>query len=406
MRLGRAARLSLRALLAHRLRSALALGSVAIGVAGVLLTSALGEGAQAEVRRGIESTGGNLLVVRPAPAKRSAARRPVKGLVTTLRLEDCRAIAGLAVVRDATPGLDGRLRVKAGAGSLPATVLGTGPAYARLRALVTRSGRFIEDEDDGSLRRVAVLGDRVARTLFRDLDPVGADVRVRGVPFEVVGVLAPKGIDADGSDLDGNVFVPLRTALRRVFNTTWLTTVSVSVPESARMREAEAAIRDVLRQRHGLADGVADDFAIQDQARLLATQRRAVESLAALAAGLAGVSLLVGGAGILALMLLSVKERTGEIGLRMAVGARPRDVLVQFVAEATLLALGGWAVGAALAALGSTAVAFGTRWPVGLPAGAGAATLLMALVIGLGFGAVPARKAALLPPVEALAASP
>jgi len=405
MRLGRAARLSLRALLAHRLRSALALGSVAIGVAGVLLTGAIGKGAEAEVRRGLESTGGNLLVVRPAQVKRSAARRAVKGLVTTLRLDDYQAISELAVARDAAPGLDGRLRVKAGAGSMPATVLGTGPAYARMRALTVRSGRFIDDDDDGAARRVAVLGDRVARTLFPDVDPVGTDVRVGGVPFEVVGVVAPNGIDADGSDLDGNVFVPLRTALRRVFNATWLTTVSVSVPDRARMGEAEAAIRDLLRQRHRLADGAPDDFAIQDQTRVLAMQRQAVESLTLLTAGLAGVSLLVGGAGVLALMLLSVKERTGEIGLRMAVGARPRDVLVQFVAEATMLALGGWAVGAALATLGSTAVAFGTRWAVGFPAGAAAATLVMALVIGVGFGALPARRAALLPPIEALAIS-
>lgn len=405
MRLHRAARLSLRALLAHRVRTALALTSVAMGVAGVLLTSAIGEGAGAEVQRSIEAAGSNLLVVRPAPVKRSAARRQPKGVVTTLRLDDYQEIATLPLAAAAAPGVDGGIRVKAGGGSMPAGVLGTAPALARLRGLRLESGRFFDDEDDAASRRVAVLGARVARTLFPDEDPVGRDVRLRGLPFEVIGVLEPRGIQADGSDQDGNVFVPIRTALRRVFNTTWLSAVFVSVEDRARMGEAEAAMRDLLRERHRLRPGAPDDFQVQDQVRLLAMQQRAVESLTLLTAGLAAVSLLVGGAGIFALMFLSVKERTAEIGLRMAVGARPRDVLVQFLAEATLLAVGGWLLGSAAAVLGGTFVALGTEWKVAFPAGAALASFLMALVTGLGFGALPARKAARLPPVQALGAA-
>ena len=206
MKLRRAARLSLRALFAHKVRTALALTSVAMGVTGVLLTSAIGKGAQVEVERGIEAAGSNLLVVRPAPVKRTAARKQVRGVFTTLRLDDYQAIATLPLAAEAAPGVDGGLRVKAGAGSMAAGVLGTAPALARLRNLRLRSGRFFDDADDGAARRVAVLGARVARTLFPGEDPVGLDVRLRGLPFEVIGVLEPKGIQADGSDQDGNVF--------------------------------------------------------------------------------------------------------------------------------------------------------------------------------------------------------
>jgi putative ABC transport system permease protein len=402
VRLRRAARLSLRALLNHKVRTALALTSVAMGVTGVLLTSAIGKGAEAEVQRGIEAAGSNLLVVRPVQAKRSAARKQVRGVVTTLRLDDYRAIAMLEVAAEAAPGVDGGMRVRAGGGSMPAGILGTAPAIARLRNLRLESGRFFDEEDDAASRRVAVLGARVKTTLFPDEDPVGRDVRLRGLPFEVIGVLEPKGIQADGSDQDGNVFIPIRTALRRVFNTTWLSAVFVSVEDRARMGEAERVMRELLRERHRLRPGAPDDFQVQDQVRLLAMQRRAVESLTLLTAGLAAVSMLVGGAGICALMFLSVKERTAEIGLRMAVGARPRDVLVQFLGEATLLAVGGWLLGSTAAVLGGIGVALGTEWKVAFPASAAAASFLMALVTGLGFGALPARKAARLPPIQAL----
>ena len=403
MKLGRAVRLSVRALLAHKVRTTLALTSVGMGTAGLLLTSAVGKGAEAEVRRDIEAAGSNLLVVRPAQVKRSAARKTMRGVVTTLRLDDYRAIAALPLAREAAPGVDAGLRVKAGAGSMLGSVLGTAPSLARQRNLRLQNGRFFDEEDDDASRRVAVLGARIAKTLFPGEDAVGRDIRLRGLPFEVIGVLEPKGIQADGSDQDGNVFIPIRTALRRVFNTTWLTAVFVSVEDRARMRDAEAALRELLRERHRLANGAPDDFAVQDQVKLLAMQQAAVEGLTLLTAGLAGVSMLVGGAGILALMFLSVKERTAEIGLRMAVGARPVDVLVQFLGEAALLALSGWTAGTAVAVLGGIALAMGTEWKVALPAEAALASFLMALVTGVGAGALPARKASLLPPIQALA---
>jgi putative ABC transport system permease protein len=230
-------------------------------------------------------------------------------------------------------------------------------------------------------------------------------MRIRGVPFEVIGLFEPKGVLADGSDEDNQVLIPIRTALRRVFNVRWLSAVFVGVRDPQRMETAETEIGRLLRVRHRLSrDGSPDDFAIQNTTRFLAIQKQTADSLMLLTTGLAALALLVGGIGILALMLLSVKERTGEIGLRMAVGAKPRDILIQFLFEATLLALGGWLAGITIGAIGAVAVAFSTTWTIGVPGEAVLASLAMAVTTGLGFGALPARKASLVPPIEALLA--
>jgi len=391
-----------RALAAHKTRTALVLGSVAVGVAAVLLTSAVGQGAEQEVLRGIETLGPNLVIVRPAPVKKTAARKAIRGLVTTLRVEDYEAIRELGEAAEAAPGAEQALRVKSGSGSTVGRVLGTGPGFVTLRRMRIRAGRFFDDEDDRAGRRVAVLGDRIAATLFGPGDQVGETVRIRGVPFEVIGLLSARGVQADGSDEDNLVLIPIRTALRRVFNSRWLTTVFVGLRDPGAMEDAERAIRDGLRERHRLADGKPDDFSVQNQARLVAMQQRTVEYLTLLTSGLAAVSLLVAGTGILALMLVSVKERTTEIGLRMAVGARPRDILVQFLAEAAMLATGGWLAGAVLAAAGAAATALATEWKVGAPLAAVAASFVTTAATGVVFGVFPARKAARLPAVVAL----
>jgi putative ABC transport system permease protein len=273
-----------------------------------------------------------------------------------------------------------------------------------VRRFRVAAGRFLDEKDDRAARRVAVLGAVVADTLFPGVDPLGRELRLRGIPFEVIGVLEAKGGLADG-DEDAQILVPVRTALRRLDNTHWLDTVLVSAAAPGTADETGRAIAALLRERHGLAGGKgADDFAVQDPVRFLAVQKAAADSLTRLSTGIAALTLGVGGTGILALMLLSVRERRAEIGLRMAVGARPRDVLAQFLAEAMLLALGGWLAGIAVGALGAMAAAIGTEWRLALPVPALLGSLGMALAIGLGFGAVPARRASLLPPIQALRA--
>jgi putative ABC transport system permease protein len=284
-------------------------------------------------------------------------------------------------------------------------VRGTSPDYFRIRRLRLQAGHFFDQSADADAKRVAVIGARVAATLFPGRDPVGLDIRVRGVPFEVVGALPARGVLADGSDEDAQVLVPLRTAMRRVLNVTWLNGIFVGAARPESTTEAAEAVRDLLRARHGRGGRTAgDDFEVQDGRRYLAMQQATADSLTKLGAGLGGLALLVGSVGIVALMFLSVKERTAEIGLRIAVGATPRDVFAQFVLEAILLALGGWTAGAAVAAAASAAVALGTNWPVALPVPALLSSFAMAIGVGVGAGVFPARKASLVPPYIALVA--
>jgi putative ABC transport system permease protein len=412
MRLRRSVRLSLRALLAHKVRASLSIASITVGVAAVLLTSAVGVGARREVMLKVENMGTNLLVVRPAQVRKLAARKTISGSVTSLRLEDYQAISELDSVAAAAPGAEGTMSVKAGFYALKSKVLGTTPGFPAVRRFQVRSGRFFDAEDNRTAGRVAVLGSRVADVLFPYEDPTGRDIRIRGVPFEVIGVLQSKGVSADGSDEDTQVLVPIRTALRRVLNVRWLSAIYVSARNEKGMEQAQTQVRDVLRERHRPAppphDSDAanqpDDFAVQNTASFLAMQKRTADSLDLLTTGIAALALVVGGTGVLALMLLSVKERTAEIGLRIAVGARPRDILTQFLLEATLLCAGGWIAGMALGAAGAAVVAFSTQWALGVPVGALFASWVMAIATGLLFGAIPARKASLLPPMEALRA--
>ncbi|MPY90703.1 MAG: FtsX-like permease family protein [Luteitalea sp.] len=394
---------SLRPLLVHKVRTILALSGVAVGVAAVVVSSAIGRGAQQEMVRTIERMGTNLLIVKPLPVKRLVARQAVSGLATTLRIEDYEAIAGLALVAAAAPGVEGNARVKVGTIAMMTTVRGTTPVFPSVRRFQIAAGRFFDMEDVRRSRRVAVLGARVTDALFEGQQPVGQEIRIRGVPFDIIGVLQAKGTTTDGADEDNQILVPIRTALRRIFNTTWLTTVYVSVREPARMNDAETDIQDLLRARHqrGL-DSRTDDFAVQNTAKIRSVQQEMTESLSLFAAGLAAIALLVGGIGILALMLLSVRERTSEIGLRMAVGAQPRDILAQFLVEASALALAGWTSGIVLGGAAALAVALGTTWTVGVPVTAVLASFGMAVIIGLGFGALPARSAAQIPPIQAL----
>ncbi|MEO6528697.1 MAG: ABC transporter permease [Gemmatimonadaceae bacterium] len=403
MRWRRSLGLSVDALLAHKVRTALALASVAAGVAAVVLTSAIGDGAQRGIDRGIDQLGVNLLVVRPAQVKRLAARKELQGTVTTLVMEDRDALAALPLVARAAPGVESPVRVKAGAAATMTRMLGTTSDFPTIRGFTVRSGRFFDDEDEREARRVVVLGARVADALF-DENPVARQIRIRRVPFEVIGVLAPKGSLADG-DEDNQVLVPISTALRRVLNITWLNAVFVTVrrTDPRSLRDAESAIAALFRERHRAGREGRLDIEIQNAARFFTMQRTTADSLGRLTTGLGAIALLVGGAGIMALMLLSVRERTSEIGLRMAVGAKPRDILVQFLLEATMLSLGGWFAGVALGLTGAALLAASTSWPVAAPVNALLISLAMALTIGLGFGAVPARRAALIPPMRALA---
>jgi len=249
-----------------------------------------------------------------------------------------------------------------------------------------------------------VLGARVFDILFKGRDPIRETIRLRGIPFEVIGVLEAKGVSAD-SDEDDKILIPIRTALRRVFNCDYLANVFIGVRDPEAMERAEAEIRQLLRERHRLdRRGKPDDFSIQSQVRLIEAERQTASSFGLLITGVATISLLVGGTGILALMLLSVKERTTEIGLRLAVGARRRDVLVQFLAEALALATLGGVAGVLLGAAGSWGVRVATDWHSHVSPATVIMALGMATGSGLAFGVFPAWRASLLEPIQALSA--
>ncbi len=407
MRLARNVRLSQRALLRHWVRTVLALSGTAVGVGAVLVMISVGEGAQREVLAQIDALGRNMLVVNAGDAPRPEVRPRSASKVTTLRLSDVPALLrGSPSIDLAAPAQDGGRRVKFGTVNTFTTVRATTPEWATIRGFDLTAGRFFTADETRLNARVGVIGSQVKEVLFPGSDPLGQIIRVGRVPIEVVGVLESKGATVDGlSAEDNQVVVPIGTGLRRIFNVDHLKMVYTRVAEGREVEAAEAEMRAVLRDRHGLEHlGREDDFAIQNQALVLEAEMETVGSFRRLITGLGAVALVVGGVGILAIMLLSVKERTNEVGLRVAVGARRRDIRTQFLVESLLLGGLGGAFGVVAGVLVAWVVAHTTEWSTAVTAPALFIALGSALVIGVVFGVVPAQKAAGMDPIEALRA--
>ena len=406
MRIARNLRLSVRVLLGNRIRTALAIGGTAVGVAGVLVVTAIGEGARAAVMDRIARLGRNMLVVTAGKMDARGGRTLTgEGWTRALRTHDATAIAqGSRHVLRAAPAQDRGLLAKFGPFQSPATVLGTTTDWQRIRQFPIAEGRFFTPDENQARERVAVLGWAVRAALFPDsVRPVGSTIRVGRVPFEVVGVLAAKGVSIDGSATeDDRIIVPLETAQRRLFNAEYLKTIFLEVRAASAMEDAEAEVAAILRERHDIPPGAKDDFSIQNQRALLEAELATQASFRRLIAGLGFLSLLVGGVGILSIMLLSVRERRPEIGLRVAVGARRPDIAAQFLAEAVLLAAGGGAAGVVAGLGAAELVSSVTSWEARVTAKALLAAIGSVAAIGLCFGVYPAWRAASVDPIEAL----
>lgn len=398
--------LSRRALWRHKARTILALSATAVGVAVVLAMVAIGEGAKREVVTRVQAMGRNMLVVNAGPQERRAGRTLVRGaIVETLTLADASAIAEESgFVARVAPSFDDPKQITHRDLSTAATVRGTTPEYSLIRDFPTSVGRFFSGEENRAGMRVAVLGSVVAERLFPDSDPIGQVVRIGRVPFEVVGVLIEKGISVDGSAQEDNqVIVPINTALRRVFNADFLKMIYLEVTGPTLMDEAEQEVAAILRERHRLARyDRDDDFRIQNQRVIMNAELATVASFRRLITGMGAVALAVGGVGILSIMLLSVRERRSEIGLRVAVGARRRDVWVQFLIEATVLGAAGGLLGLVLGIGSSSVVSAVTDWTAVVTPPSIALAVSAALAIGLVFGVYPAFRAASWDPIEAL----
>ena len=401
------ARIALRALRVNALRTALTMLGIIIGVGAVIAMVSVGAGAQARVAEQIQSLGSNMIIVLSGSTT-SGGVRLGHGTQLTITEEDAWTIAReVPGVQTAAPSMRGSGQVVYSNLNWSTVLHGVTPEFFEAREWGVVVGKPFTQEDVEGATKVALLGQTVTQNLFADSDPLGHVIRIRKVPFTVIGVLDRKGQNTWGQDQDDTILIPLSTAKKKVLgvsqaNARSVGAISVKVRAGADMKEAEQQIRDVLRQRHRLQPYQDDDFWLRNLSEVLQTQEEASRVLTMLLAAIASVALLVGGIGIMNIMLVSVTERTREIGLRMAVGARRRDILAQFLVEALTLSLIGGLIGVGLGLAGSYGIAYFAEWRTLIQPEAILLAFGFSGAVGIFFGFYPARKASRLDPIEAL----
>jgi putative ABC transport system permease protein len=407
MRVRTTAALALTALAANTVRTGLTMLGIVIGVGAVVTMVAVGSGAQGRVEEQIRSLGSNLIIVISGSITASGVRLGT-GSLLTITEDDARAMAReIEAVQVAAPLIRGGVQVVAGNANWSTAVYGVTPEYLDARDWPVAVGRALAPEDVDGGAKVALLGQTVAENLFGGADALGEMIRIKKVPLTVVGVLARKGQSTQGQDQDDAILIPLSTAKHKVLGTNQANaravgTILVKVREASTMKTTLDEIRVLLRQRHRLQPEQDDDFTLRNLSELVESQEAASRVLSLLLAAIASVSLVVGGIGIMNIMLVSVTERTREIGLRRAVGARRRDILFQFLIEAVTVSLVGGLIGIALGVLAAWSIAFFVGWPAPVHVTAVVPAFLFAGAVGVFFGFYPARRASRLNPIDAL----
>jgi putative ABC transport system permease protein len=394
---------AVKALGRNLMRTALTALGIIIGVAAVLVMVALGSGARESIEAQIRTAGSNVVVVTAG----SGGMGPVRlgqGATTTLTAADGDAIrAEVAGIRYLSPGVNLRVQLVAENANWGTQLQGTGADLAELRSWPLQFGRFFEEQDVTRAASVAVLGAMVRDELFgQGADPTGGMIRIRSHPFRVIGVLTRKGQAAMGMDQDDTIIVPYTTVQKRLLGITHVQNLTISAENGIVLADVVASITSVLRTRHKIYPGEDDDFAVRTMEEMASMLTATTTTMSWLLAGIAAVSLIVGGIGIMNIMLVSVGERTREIGLRLSVGAREGDVMLQFLVEAIVLSVAGGAIGIALGFAAAQIVGDVMQWSTSVTADAVLLAFGFAVTIGVFFGIYPARKASLLNPIEAL----
>jgi putative ABC transport system permease protein len=386
----------------NKMRAALTMLGIIIGVAAVIVMVAVGFGARSRIRAQINNLGTNMIVITPGAAQAGGVSQGAQAF-PNLSLDDVEKIRKEAqVVTAVSPVIVSRSQVIGDAGNWRTMINGVDTDYQVIRDWQTTSGEFFAPEDVASMRKVAVLGTTVANQLFPGTDPVGQEVQIRNVPFDVVGVLAPKGQTASGSDSDDVVLIPHTTTKAVLSGRSFLPQILASTASEGDLIAAQEEIRVLLRESRRIGPNDADDFTVRNQNDLAEAAEGSTKVMTLLLAAIASISLLVGGIGIMNIMLVSVTERTREIGIRLAIGARGSDVLTQFLVESIVMGILGGLIGLALGVIGSKVLGHFTGWETVISPVLMLVSVVFSGAVGVFFGYYPARKAAALHPIEAL----
>jgi len=394
-------KVGLRSIARNKLRSALTILGIVIGVGCVIVTNGIGSGASVSIQANINSLGANYIMIFPGAVTQGGAR--IFSAQSSLTEDDAKAIkAECPSVAYVSPGVRSGGQVVAGENNWATEIFGSDVDWPFIRSWELAKGSFFTEAEVKGAAKVAVLGDSVLQNLFPDSDPIGAIIRVKNVPFKVVGILEKKGGSTMGNDQDDQIVIPYTTAMKRIVGINRLGLVQVSAKSPEAIHDAMAEIKELLRERHRIAPGQDEDFMMRSQEEIAASASETTRTLSTLLASIAIVSLVVGGIGIMNIMLVSVTERTREIGIRMAIGAKSRHVLAQFLLEAVALSVVGGGIGVALGIGVSRLIAKFAGWPVSVDTSSIAIAFGFSALIGIFFGFYPARKAAALDPIEAL----
>ena len=395
-------RLAFRALRRNKMRTLLTMLGIIIGVGAVIAMVALGRGAKAQVEARIASLGQNLIMIFSGSINRSGVYTGHGG-AGTLTVEDADAIAKeISGVSAVSPEIRSGAQIMAGNNNWSTSIMGESPDYLNIRQWELADGAMFTDIDVRGATKVCILGKTTADRLFPDENPVGQIIRIKNVPVKVIGLLAPKGYSIMGTDQDDTVIAPYTTVMKRFSGYTTLRTINVQAASFEELDAVQTAITDLLRQRHRIQAGRDDDFSIRNQKEISDTANATTAVLTGLLAGIASVSLLVGGIGIMNIMLVSVTERTREIGIRMAVGARSRDILIQFLIEAITLSSTGGILGIALGVVGAMGMTYFKEWPTTVSPESILVAVCSSALVGILSGFYPAWKASKLDPIDAL----